>query len=176
MSDAPGRLPIVLRNVPIPEPHLALLAVGLVLQAARPLRLPVPTRPATWGAGVGVGISAAAIAWATRAAGEVDLAEPDRLVTTGPYGLTRHPMYEAWTSLYASIALGLRNGWLAALLPVLLARVHRDTGREDARLRQRFGRAHAAYSRAVPRYLTIRLAKMVRGSARHSTRRLGRRR
>jgi protein-S-isoprenylcysteine O-methyltransferase Ste14 len=166
VSDAPPRASVVLRNLPLPEGQLALLALGLALQWLRPLRLPIPTRAAAFGSGVGIAASAASILWATRAAGDVDLAEPDRLVTTGPYALTRHPMYEAWTALYAAIALGLRNGWLAAFLPLVVAFVHRDTGREDARLRRRFGPDHDAYARVVPRYLTIRLVRLFRGSSR----------
>jgi protein-S-isoprenylcysteine O-methyltransferase Ste14 len=166
VSDAPSRASVVLRNLPLPEAHLALLALGLALQWLRPWHLPIPTRAAAFGSAVGIAASAASILWATRAAGDVDLAEPDRLVTTGPYAMTRHPMYEAWTALYAAIALGLRNGWLAAFLPVVVAFVHRDTGREDARLRRRFGPTHAAYAGAVPRYLTIRLVRLCRGSAR----------
>ena len=162
-------LRVALRNLRLPEPHLGLLGLGLVLQRLRPVRLPVPRRAAALGSGVGIGASAAAILWATRAAGQVDLADPDRLVTTGPYALTRHPMYEAWTAMYAAITLGLRNGWLAALLPVVLAFVHRDTGREDARLRLQFGKAHADYAWIVPRYLTIRLVRRLRGPV-HSRR------
>jgi protein-S-isoprenylcysteine O-methyltransferase Ste14 len=165
VSDAPPRASVVLRNLPLPEAHLALLALGLALQWLRPWQLPIPTLAAAFVSGVGIAASAASILWATRAAGDVDLAEPDRLVTTGPYAMTRHPMYEAWTALYAAIALGLRNGWLAAFLPVVVAFVHRDTGREDARLRRRFGPTHAAYAGAVPRYLTIRLVRLFRGSA-----------
>jgi len=32
--------PVALRNLPLPQPHLALLVAGFVLQAVRPLRLP----------------------------------------------------------------------------------------------------------------------------------------
>jgi protein-S-isoprenylcysteine O-methyltransferase Ste14 len=150
---------IRLSNVPLPEPHLALLGAGMLLQALRPLRLPRPGGClALLGAGATIGASAAAILWATRAAGRVDLAEPQRLVTDGPYAMTRHPMYEAWTAIYAALAVALRNGWLALLFPVLLALVHRETGREDRRLRERFGVRHEAYARATPRYLTARLA------------------
>jgi len=113
-----------------------------------------------------IGLGAAAIGWATRAAGTVDLAKPDRLVTGGPYALTRHPMYEAWTAMYGGLAVVLRNGWLAVVLPALLALVHRDTGREDRRLRDQFGAAHAEYARTVPRYLTVRFARIARRSAR----------
>lgn len=141
---APARSRVAVRNLPLPEPHLALLATGIVLQAVRPLRLPGGGRRIeAFGAGLAIGASAAVIGWATRAAGNVDLAEPDRLVTGGPYALTRHPMYEAWTAIYVALTVDLRNGWLAVLLPVLVVLVHGDTGREDRRLRERFGAAHA---------------------------------
>jgi protein-S-isoprenylcysteine O-methyltransferase Ste14 len=149
-----------LSNLPLPEPHLALLGAGIVLQLIRPLRLPVPFAPlAGLGAGVAIGASAAAIGWATHAAGTVDLAEPDRLVTAGPYTLTRHPMYEAWTAIYVALAVASRNGWMAAFLPALLALVHHETGREDRRLRRRFGDRHEAYAQRVPRYLTLGLIR-----------------
>ncbi len=151
---------IRLSNVPLPEPHLALLGAGIVLQAVPPLRLPLPGgRLALMGAGAAIGASAAAILWATRAAGSVDLAEPERLVTDGPYAMTRHPMYEAWTAIYAALAVALRNGWLALGFPVLLALVHRETGREDRRLRERFGVQYEAYAGVTPRYLTGGIAR-----------------
>lgn len=149
-----------LSNLPLPEPHLALLGAGIVLQRIRPMWLPRPGgRVAILGAGATIGASAAAIVWATRSAGSIDLAEPERLVTHGPYGMTRHPMYEAWTAIYAALGLALRNGWLALFFPVLLALVHRETGREDRRLRERFGVRHEAYARVVPRYVTVGLAR-----------------
>lgn len=152
-----------LRNLPLPEGHLALLAAGVALQAIRPLPLPLArTRVATLAAGATIGGATAAIAWATHAAGAIDLADPQRLVMRGPYRLTRHPMYEAWTAIYAALAVVLRNGWLVALLPALVALVHRETGREDTHLRQRFGAAHAEYARRVPRYLTLGLVRALR--------------
>jgi len=160
------RTHIALRNLPLPKPHLALLAAGMVLQAVRPLAMaPVEGRLAAVGAGVAMGASTWAIGWATRAAGTVDLAEPDLLVTGGPYSLTRHPMYEAWTAMYAALAVGLRNGWLAVLFPVLVALVHRETGREDRGLREQFGDAHVRYARTVPRYLTVQVARFLRRAA-----------
>ena len=163
-SAATQGMPTAVRNLPLPEPHLALLATGVALQAIRPLPLPVARTPAiTFAAASTIGAAAVAIGWATHTAGAVDLADPDRLVTSGPFGVTRHPMYEAWTAMYAALAIVLRNGWLAALTPALLVMVHRDTGREDARLRERFGAVHTEYARGVPRYLTLRLLRMARG-------------
>ncbi len=101
----------------------------------------------------------AVIIAATSAAGRVDLAAPDRLVTVGPYAWSRHPMYEAWTALYVAAAVRLRNGWLAALLPVLLILVHRDTGREERRLRRRFGPDYEAYAERVPKYVWLQLVR-----------------
>ncbi len=167
-------MPVTLRNLPLPEPHLAVLAAGIVLQAVRPLRLPFGRGLADLGAGVLLGAAATTIGWATRAAGTVDLAEPDQLVTGGPYALTRHPMYEAWTGAYAAAALALRNGWLAALLPVLLALVLRQTGREDRRLRERFGAAHAAYAGRVPPYLPVHLLRIFRRAYENAPKEQGR--
>ena len=172
---AAGGLPAAMRNLPLPEPHLALLATGLVLQLIRPLPLPLRrTRSITLAAAATAGTALVAIGWATRAAGAVDLADPDQLVTRGPFGLTRHPMYEAWTALYAALAIMLRNGWLAALTPALLVMVHRDTSREDARMREQFGALHTEYARNVPRYLTVWLARIP--GARLTARRIARHR
>lgn len=157
---------LTLQNLPLPEPHLALLTAGIVLQAVRPLPMPPGGgRLAAVGAGAAMGGAIAVIGWAAHAAGTVDLAEPDRLVTAGPYALTRHPMYEAWTAMYVALTVGLRNGWLAVLFPMLLALVHRDTGREDRRLREEFGDAHAQYARTVPRYVAAHVGAIVRRAA-----------
>ena len=163
------RVPVFISNLPLPESHLALLGAGVVLQAVRPRPLPAfGGRLPAIGAGALIGAATAAIVSATRAAGRVDLASPDRLVTRGPYALTRHPMYEAWTAIYVGVAVALRNGWLAALLPLLLALVHHETGREDAHLREQFGAEHAAYAERVPRYLTLRGAGILRRGPRKS--------
>ena len=153
-------LPVALRNLPLPESHLGLLGVGLALQAIHHLRLPGASRTiAAFCAGTIVGGAIATISAATAAAGRVDLAAPDRLVTGGPYAWSRHPMYEAWTALYVAAAVRLRNGWLAALLPVLLILVGRDVGREESRLRRRFGPAYEAYAERVPRYVWLQLIR-----------------
>ena len=56
---------------------------------------------------------------ATVAAGWVKLADPDRLITTGPYRMSRHPRYVAWTNLYPGVSLILDSGWLLVFLPAL---------------------------------------------------------
>ena len=153
-------MPVALRNLPLPESHLGLLGVGLVLQSIRPVRRAGASgRAVDLGAGAIAGAAIAMILAATSAAGRVDLAAPDRLVTYGPYGWSRHPMYEAWTALYVAATVRLRNGWLALMLPVLLVLVHRDTGLEERRLHRRFGPDYEAYAERVPRYLWLQLVR-----------------
>jgi protein-S-isoprenylcysteine O-methyltransferase Ste14 len=102
------------------------------------------------GSGLGV-IAGSVVTVAT-----IDLERPARIVTTGPYALTRHPMYEAWTSIYGGTALVTRNGWLAMLLPLLLGIVHRTAVGEERRLRRELGLVYDDYARRVPRYVWMR--------------------
>lgn len=47
--------------------------------------------------------------WATWAAETTDLKDPGRLVTGGPYAVSRNPMYVGWSLLYVGCALLLGN-------------------------------------------------------------------
>ncbi len=140
-------------NVPIPEAHLILIVVSATLDVLWPLSIS-PDRG--WVMGIGALLilgSVAVMVWATLAAGRVRLAEPDRIVTTGPYRVSRHPMYVAWTSLYLGLAGILSSGWLLILLPVLAIWVHWEATREEKRLVEAFGSAYEEYRSQVRRYL-----------------------
>ena len=91
--------------------------------------------------------------WATNAAGEVSLAEPGQLVTSGPYSLSRHPMYVAWTLAYLGVALVLSSSWMLILFPVLAGWIHLESGREEERMFQTFGSAYTSYQARIGRYL-----------------------
>lgn len=97
------------------------------------------------GAGVAV--------WATREAGATDLERPDRVVTSGPYSFSRHPMYVAWTCAFAGVGLARDSAWLVSLLPPLATLVHRAAQIEEARLTAAFGADYLAYRDRVRRYL-----------------------
>ena len=140
-------------NVPLPESHLVLVVVGLVLGRVWPQSIGLN---ATWAPVVGVTlvvVGVAGVVWATRTAGRVKLADPDRLVTDGPYGRSRHPMYVAWTIIYVGVLLILDSVWLLVALPVLAVWVHTETGREEKRLSRVFGSAYKLYRSRVRRYL-----------------------
>jgi protein-S-isoprenylcysteine O-methyltransferase Ste14 len=141
---------IRLSNVPVPEAYLTVLATACLLERRRPLPLPPPAR----GAGP---VLVCAGGWlalaATRAAGAVDLADPDRLVVTGPYGHTRHPMYLAWGLVYAGAVLAAGSGWGLILAPAAAVWVATEAAAEERRLAARFPRSYALYRERVPRFV-----------------------
>lgn len=99
--------------------------------------------------GAGVAIAASAV----RAASEVDLERPSTLVSSGPYGISRNPMYVGWTLLYLGAALVTRNAWMVASLPAVAGFTHRDVLREEYVLQGAFGQDYTRYRKLVRRYL-----------------------
>lgn len=141
------------RNLPLPEPHLGLIASGLILHRIRPWIL-LSEGPLQLVAGWSLVAGGTLLAgWATDAAGNLDLANPDGLVTNRPYTVSRHPMYSGWTCIYLGVALLVNTCWLIILSPLLLALVHRTVLGEERQLEKRLGEDYRAYQRRVPRYL-----------------------
>jgi protein-S-isoprenylcysteine O-methyltransferase Ste14 len=140
-------------NVPLPKPHIVGILASAVLHLARPWRLPGSRRlssGAGWTLiGAGVVISASAV----RAASDVDLERTSTLVSSGPYAISRNPMYVGWTLLYVGGALITRNAWMVASLPVVAGLIHRDVLREEHTLEGAFGDEYARYRKQVRRYL-----------------------
>jgi protein-S-isoprenylcysteine O-methyltransferase Ste14 len=78
---------------------------------------------------------------------------PTRLVTEGPYGLTRNPMYLAHLIFMLGLAVTLRS---VVALVILVARAiwfHRRVVADEARLTARFGADYAGYMRRVKRWV-----------------------
>lgn len=140
------------RNVPLPEAHLALVAAGVILGLRWPRRI-TSARSVRLLGGPLIVVGVAWAAWATRTAGRVDLERPERLVTRGPYAISRHPMYVAWTLIYLGVSLTLNTVWLLSLLPLLAVLTHREVKREEQRLVESFGGEYRTYRRRVRRYL-----------------------
>ncbi len=77
-----------------------------------------------------------------------------RLVTGGPYRLTRNPMYVGLTFAYAGLALLVDSAWPLLLLPAVLALLARFVvRREERHLERVFGDAYRAYRGRVRRWL-----------------------
>lgn len=149
-----GRL---LSNIPLPEQNLAGIAAGLVLQRVVPRRLVKASGPPSVLLRLAGGASLAAggtlITWAWLAARDTRLATPDALVTSGPYGLSRNPMYVGWALVHLGVGLLRNDAWTTAALPVVSAEVHREVLREEALLEATFPAAFSRYRQSVPRYV-----------------------
>jgi protein-S-isoprenylcysteine O-methyltransferase Ste14 len=139
-------------NVPIPETYVAALLGAGVLQVVAPLRMPLPqgiARLLGWPAlAAGIGLAA----WAVRSAGETDVDQPSRLVTSGAYAVSRNPMYVGWSLTILGAGAIRRNAWLLGTwLPASRA-LHREVLGEEVRLAAAFGARYAAYAARVGRY------------------------
>ena len=137
----------------MPEAHLVAIVGGLALGFVKPLNLGLSSATALVGGASFVLLGIAVTIWATATAGQVNLADDAQLVTDGPYRISRHPMYVAWTFVYIGILLLASAGWLLILFPVLMVWVHWETGREELRLLESFSSEYAQYQQRVRRYL-----------------------
>ena len=143
----------MLRNVPIPEASLAGIAAGFALEQLWPWRLPPVQRPVGWSI---VATGSIIVAKSLKAAGHTELDRPQRLVTSGPYAVSRNPMYVGWMLLQLGIGAAARSGWILATLPLAGAAIHRDVVSEERRLTETFGDEYYQYCATVGRYLPKR--------------------
>jgi protein-S-isoprenylcysteine O-methyltransferase Ste14 len=78
---------------------------------------------------------------------------PTRVVTEGPYALTRNPMYLGHLIFMLGLAVTLRS-WVALAILVLRAIwFHRRVVADEARLVARFGAAYTDYQARVKRWI-----------------------
>ncbi|MGY4542778.1 protein-S-isoprenylcysteine O-methyltransferase Ste14 [Arthrobacter sp. UYNi723] len=157
-SSPARRLKEVYDNLPLPLPIVAALALDLLLDRVRPMPLP-GSRSLHRIAGAalllaGVGLNLWALAERRRrSAGPFALERPVELVITGPYAITRHPMYVGWWLIQLGAGTLAGSSWVLATLPAELLVEHRFVLGEEAMLAELFGRSHRDYAKKVPRYL-----------------------
>jgi protein-S-isoprenylcysteine O-methyltransferase Ste14 len=140
-------------NIPLPEGHLACLALALGLHRLFPRRLFRSARPARALGWPLLLLSVLGAAWAVSAAQNVSLERPARLVLAGPYRYSRNPMYVAWTGLYVAAALLANSRWPLLLFPALAAHLHYCVIlREEQALAAAFGDEYRRYRDRIRRY------------------------
>lgn len=151
-------------RVPPPVPFLAAFLVAWLLerQVVRiAIAQPGPSREAGITAGwLTLALGLALIVWGLvtlfRARTAIlPFKEPaSRLVVTGPYQLTRNPMYVGFSLVYSGLALLLNWGWPLLLLPFVLVALYRLVIRlEERHLESAFGAEYAVYRRQVRRWM-----------------------
>jgi protein-S-isoprenylcysteine O-methyltransferase Ste14 len=142
---------------PPPLLYAAGLAVGLLVQHRNPQPLLPPAAGRLLGvAAILLGLGAfAAIAAFRRAGTSPNPYRPaGRLVTAGPYRLSRNPMYLGFTLWYVGISCWANSLWSLLLLPLVLLVMHQGViAREEAYLERRFGDEYRQYRARVRRWL-----------------------
>jgi protein-S-isoprenylcysteine O-methyltransferase Ste14 len=144
---------------PLP-PLLFAVPLGVALLAGRVLRLPLPRLPGTRAAGItlalaGVVFSLSGTATVVRHRTTVVPHRPvARLVTTGPYRVSRNPMYTGHAVSCAGAALWAGSWWPLITLPLsVLATRRLVIEPEEGYLAERFGAEYADYRGRVRRWL-----------------------
>ena len=84
--------------------------------------------------------------------GQHSIKRQNRLVTNGPFALTRNPIYLGILFIGTGYFLSLRSYFIILLVPVFL-RFYLATLKEEKLLEKYFGRKYLQYKRDVPRFL-----------------------
>ncbi len=140
-------------NVPVPEPYVVGLVLGVTLHAVRPWHAFDHPRLFRLVGGAVLGAGLLLVRWAVRTVGSTDVENPDGIVTDGPYAYSRNPMYVAWLGIYTGLSLVLNAVWLFLLLPVVMGWTHLVVRQEERSLERDFGDGYRTYTRTVRRYL-----------------------
>lgn len=76
------------------------------------------------------------------------------LVTSGPFGISRNPIYVSDWLVYAGVTLLLRSAWPLPFVPVVWALMrYAVIAHEEVHLQAKFGEAYSAYQARVRRWL-----------------------
>jgi protein-S-isoprenylcysteine O-methyltransferase Ste14 len=147
-------------GVKVPPPLLYATAIvgGVLLNG----RWPLPIGDGSWPRVVAVilGAACASLAaasivtfWVARTS-ILPMRPATTMVLSGPYRLTRNPMYVGMTVLTLAAALFFNTYWpILLLVPVLFLVQRFVILKEEAYLRRRFGAEYDAYCRRVRRWL-----------------------
>ena len=123
-----------------------------------PLDVAIPTRLRLAGfvlLATGIAFDVSAIFWMSRARTNI---LPHKaagvLLTSGPFRVSRNPIYVGNTITLAAMGLAFSNLWYAIAAVVIALLLHRlAILREEAHLAARFGKAWDDYAARTPRWL-----------------------
>ena len=141
-------------NFPLPEAYLAGIVLGWGLDIFFPRKLFAfdqtgfsPGLPVML---IGLGLCV----WSVIEAGRMEIAAPDALLTGGPYGLSRNPMYLGWALIQLGMAFLVNTAWLLAALVLAFGWIHFfEIPAEERLLEEQFGEDYRQYCQRVRRYL-----------------------
>ncbi|MCC6536205.1 MAG: isoprenylcysteine carboxylmethyltransferase family protein [Bryobacterales bacterium] len=149
VANAPERR---VRREHVSDTGMALQFVGMLLVLAWPgPQRPSLMLPALLLAGMAMGLARAALRhlgrqWRVTAV----VTDDHELITTGPYGFVRHPVYTAWLLMLTAVAILRGPVWVGPLAACVFAAGTEIRVRAEERLlRATFGERFAAYVRAT---------------------------
>jgi len=127
------------------------LAAAVAASILWPSRFSIPFVPRAYLTVVGLALLLSAVPLYVLTVRAVARAHrEDRLVTTGPYAVCRHPLYALWILLIVPAVAAFLASWLVLTGSVFMYVVTRiETRHEEADLEQRFGKAYREYKRRV---------------------------
>ena len=142
-----------------PIAWLVAVLAGLVLDWLTPLPFMPIALPAHWLGAIVFTIALALFAWAiatmTRAGSNVPTSKPTTtIVKSGPYRLTRNPIYLAMVVALIGLAIAFNSLWLLLTLAIFALVIrYRVIAREEAYLERKFGEVYRDYRGRVRRWL-----------------------
>ncbi len=83
----------------------------------------------------------------------IDEKNPDKLVTSGIFSLSRNPIYVCFLLFFFGMFLVHPNLLLVCVLVLLALAIHRQILREEAFLKVHYGKEYEAYCKRARRYL-----------------------
>jgi protein-S-isoprenylcysteine O-methyltransferase Ste14 len=78
---------------------------------------------------------------------------PEKVIDTGPYAITRNPMYLGHMVFLSGLAMLTRSPFAAALLTAVVPWFDDRAVHDERRLEKAFGEEYVAYRDRVPRWL-----------------------
>lgn len=149
-----------MKRIPPPLLFAASLLLGIALNILRPLSLGLTSLATQLAVALPLLLTAAVCGLSAletlRRAGtpNAPFATPTALLTTGPFRVSRNPMYVSHLLILGSLAAFLDSAWLLVFIPIHGALLNRFViPGEEARLEQAFGSAWVQYSQQVRRWL-----------------------
>ena len=157
------------QNLPLPAGQVVGIAAIAVLERIRPAPIRGPRLLRRAAGSLALAGGCAINVWAIierrrRTAGEFELEHPQTLVTTGPYALSRHPMYVGWWCIHLGVGLLRGSGWVVATVPSAALVEHLGVVAEERALEHTFGDEWARYRDRVPRYVGLWVGRDSRAS------------
>ncbi len=156
MPDTPDTVQIVVRP---PLAWLLAVVVGLALNWLVPLPFVPATVAPDWLGAIVFALALALFAWAIasliRAGSHLRTSRPTTtIVDSGPYRLSRNPIYLAMVLGLIGLAIGFNSIWLVlTLVPFVLVIHYGVIAREEAYLDRKFGDVYRTYRSRVRRWL-----------------------